>query len=88
MTEPSVDNEHIRYVIIKYISHIYSSYTNVRKGKPRACRDLRTCLIFLKKQVTIQYEGCSGQILYRCEATFGPCYMSYHTFSMHNNPAA
>jgi len=43
---------------------------------------------FWKKQVTIQYKRCSKQMFYRCEATFGPCYMSYHTFSLHNNPAA
>jgi len=74
-------------IITTYISYIYSSYTNVRKGKPRACRDVHTCLIFLKKQVTIQYEGCSRWMLCRCEATSGPCYMSYHIFSLHS-PAA
>jgi hypothetical protein len=77
-----------RYAIIKYISHIYCSNTNVRKGNTCTCTDERTCLIFLIKQVTIQSEGCSRWMLYRCEATFGPFYMSYHTFSLHNNPAA
>jgi hypothetical protein len=26
-------------------------------------------------------------MLYRCEATFGPSYVCYHTYSRHNKPA-
>ena len=82
-----------KYFRIKYISHIYSSYTNVRKGHPRACTVERsTCLIFFflkKKHVWIQSEGRSWLLPYRCEATFGPFYeyMYYHTLSLHNKPA-
>jgi hypothetical protein len=54
----------LRYIIIKYISHFYCSYTNVRKGHPRACTDARTCLIFFfKKRLCIQSGGCSWRML-------------------------
>ena len=75
------------HFIIKCISHIYYSYTNVRKGHPHACTDAHACLIFLKKHITIQSEGYSWRMLYRCKVTFGPLCMCYHTFSLHNKAA-
>ena len=82
-------NEHNQTFYNETISHIYFSYTNVRKGHPRACTDARTCLIFLKKKkevTTVQSEQCYWRMLYRGEVTFGPFYMRCHTLSL-NKPA-
>jgi len=40
-----------------------------------------------KKQLSIQYGGCSLRILYRSEVTFEPFYMHGFNFSQHNKPA-
>jgi hypothetical protein len=61
--------------------------TNVRNGHQCACTDACTFLICLKRHVTIQSEGCSWQIQYRCRTTFGTLYIWYHKFSLHNKPA-
>jgi hypothetical protein len=72
----------LKYLIMKYISHIYCDWTNVRNDHPHACTDTRTYLI-IKKHLRVQSEGCFWRMLYRCEATFGPFCTRYHTFSLH-----
>jgi len=41
----------------------------------------------VRKNVKIQYEGCSWCMQYRCKTTFGTFYIGYNTSSMHKKPA-
>jgi len=73
-----------RYLIIKCISPIYCSCTNVKKDHPRSCTDARTCLRFLKKT---HNNSVRGIFLKNAKIILAPCCMCLHTFSLHNKPA-
>jgi len=50
---------------MKFIFHIYCSYTNIRKGHPHACRGAHTCLILLPTGSPYSFIRYAWNLIFR-----------------------